>query len=372
MSETILSSSSNSIEKDIDDYHDDTSYSGSSGSSHSTEGSSTDEGYTSGAPGFPIEVIQEQLRKASGSQVGSSSSVPPSDSIDEVEIVYSCAIGGNPVDIGRDPFAPYTGDLGNLRPQVVKRPSLSKFFRNCVHRAHLHVDRSFHSLVTLRRLAKWGLGPQPSDEAIAHEVTVRRRMSTMKENKGKNVVAEGSHLEVQPQTRPSTGDKRKTLPKNFDLGSLPSRQGKKAKHGERFKELSLADEGTYITKCITSFKGKLALLKFGSGVQPQSMLCSIWVMTEYGVLDSWDKLCVLPIENLADFIGFTKYGLILIQKRSRLVSTNIELERKHKFVLIDPEALHEKEISNKVDYCLDVAAYMENLALLDGANVVSY
>ena len=68
MSETILSSSSNSIEKDIDEYHDDTSYSGSSGSSHSTEGSSTDEGYTSGAPGFPIEVIQEQLRKVSGTE----------------------------------------------------------------------------------------------------------------------------------------------------------------------------------------------------------------------------------------------------------------------------------------------------------------
>ena len=53
----------------------------------------------------------------------------------------------------------------------------------------------------------------------------------MKENKGKEVVGEGSRPEVQPQTRPSTGDKRKTLPKNFDLGSLPSHQGKKAKHG---------------------------------------------------------------------------------------------------------------------------------------------
>ena len=93
MSETVLSSSSNSIEKDIDEYHNDTSYSGSSGSSHSSEGSSTDEGYTSGAPGFPIEVIQEQLRKASGSQAGSPSSVSPSDSINEVEIVYSYAVG---------------------------------------------------------------------------------------------------------------------------------------------------------------------------------------------------------------------------------------------------------------------------------------
>ena len=89
----VLSLSSNSIEKEIDEYHDDTGYSGSSDSSHSSEGSSTDEGYTSGVPGFPIEVIQEQLRKASGSQAGSLSNVPPSDLIDEVETVYSYAVG---------------------------------------------------------------------------------------------------------------------------------------------------------------------------------------------------------------------------------------------------------------------------------------
>ena len=53
----------------------------------------------------------------------------------------------------------------------------------------------------------------------------------MKENKGKEVVGEGSHPKVQSQIRLLTGDKRKTLPKNFDLGSLPSHRGKKAKHG---------------------------------------------------------------------------------------------------------------------------------------------
>ena len=175
---------------------------------------------------------------------------------------------GNPVDVGRDTFAPYTGDLGNLRPEgmpspfsllflpfyllfvcltftycftALGRPSLSKFHRNRVHRAHLFVDRNFHSLVTLQCLAKWGLGPEPSTEAIAHEVTVRRRkfllaqilyviffglnlifiynylsgMATMKENKGKEVVDEESCPETQSQARPSTRDKRKSLSNNW-------------------------------------------------------------------------------------------------------------------------------------------------------------
>ncbi|XP_050259671.1 uncharacterized protein LOC126704685 [Quercus robur] len=72
---------------------------------------------------------------------------------------------GNPVDVGKDPFAPYSGDLGNFHPEGVKRPSLSKFHHDRVHRARLYVNRDFHSLVTLRRLAKWGL---------AHKVIVRR------------------------------------------------------------------------------------------------------------------------------------------------------------------------------------------------------
>ena len=71
------------------------------------------------------------------------------------------------------------------------------------------------------------------------------------------------------------------------------------------------------------------------------------------------------------FNTFTNYGLLLVQKWSRLVSTNSELGRNYKSVLIDPETLHEKEIGNEVDYRFDVAAYMENLVLLDGANVVS-
>ena len=52
----------------------------------------------------------------------------------------------------------------------------------------------------------------------------------MKENKEKEVVGEEGRTETQAQVRPSAGDKRKPLSKNLDIGNLPSRRGKKAKH----------------------------------------------------------------------------------------------------------------------------------------------
>ena len=93
MFEISIPSSSDSIEKAIDEYYDSSSDISSNHSSHSSEESSSDEGYTSGVPGLPLEVVQEQLRKASGSQAGVSSSVPPSSPLDEEETVYSCAVG---------------------------------------------------------------------------------------------------------------------------------------------------------------------------------------------------------------------------------------------------------------------------------------
>ena len=46
----------------------------------------------------------------------------------------------------------------------------------------------------------------------------------MKENKGKDIMGEEGRLEAQPWTRPLAGEKRKSLSKNIDLGSLPSRR----------------------------------------------------------------------------------------------------------------------------------------------------
>ena len=53
----------------------------------------------------------------------------------------------------------------------------------------------------------------------------------MKENKGKEVISEEGRPEAQPQARPSVGDKRKSLSKNIDFGSLPNRRDKRVKRG---------------------------------------------------------------------------------------------------------------------------------------------
>ena len=97
MFEIVISSSSDSIDKAIDEYTDPSSFSGSSdsnssGSGSSSEGNTTDE-YESGVPGLPLEVVQEGLktRSESGSKAGMSA--PSSIDKDEVKVVYSCTIG---------------------------------------------------------------------------------------------------------------------------------------------------------------------------------------------------------------------------------------------------------------------------------------
>ena len=72
MSEVVLSSSSNNIDKAIDEYHDPSSFSGSSdssssGSNSSSRGNTTDD-YMSSVPGVPLEVLQEELRMKAKSE----------------------------------------------------------------------------------------------------------------------------------------------------------------------------------------------------------------------------------------------------------------------------------------------------------------
>lgn len=45
---------------------------------------------------------------------------------------------------------------------VARQAFLTKFFLDRVQRARSFADRTFHCLVTLHRLASWGLGPKPA------------------------------------------------------------------------------------------------------------------------------------------------------------------------------------------------------------------
>ena len=90
MSKIIVSSSSNSDEKEIDKDHNESRSGGSS-----DEGDNSNEQYLSTAPRIPLKVFQEEMRTrmASGSLTSTSANAPSSTSSIEKETLYCCAVG---------------------------------------------------------------------------------------------------------------------------------------------------------------------------------------------------------------------------------------------------------------------------------------
>ena len=90
-----MSSFSSSTEKEIGEYQDVSSGSYESGEgSTSYSSSSSDEDYSSGVPGIPLEEFQKMQRRMAFGVGTSSSREPPSPSQDEEEekdVIYSCA-----------------------------------------------------------------------------------------------------------------------------------------------------------------------------------------------------------------------------------------------------------------------------------------
>lgn len=154
-------------------------------------------------------------------------------------------------------------------------------------------------------------------------------------------------------------------------------------NSEKIGELPVPDddsfkEGSSYGKHLTLFKGKLALIKEHS-FRPCGYGHSVWVMMDYGVCKSWNKLFSVTIEGpnvdgYARFNGFTKYGSLLIQHKLELIY-NGKFKIENKFILFDPKTLHHKDISIQFKYpsnlvSLYVATYLESLALHDAENVV--
>ena len=91
MFEIAISSSSNSIDKVIDEYHD-SNYNGSSSSSNSSGGNTTDEEYTFDVPGIPLEIFWEHVRTRAAFGASTSMSIPSSPPLDEEETMYNCVV----------------------------------------------------------------------------------------------------------------------------------------------------------------------------------------------------------------------------------------------------------------------------------------
>ena len=90
-----MSSSSNSLEREVDEYQDVSvgSYESGEGST-SYSSTSSDEPYSSGVPGILLEEFQEMQRRTASGAGTSSSREPMSPSLDEEEeenVIYSCA-----------------------------------------------------------------------------------------------------------------------------------------------------------------------------------------------------------------------------------------------------------------------------------------
>jgi F-box interacting protein len=113
---------------------------------------------------------------------------------------------------------------------------------------------------------------------------------------------------------------------------------------ERFREIMLPDDYLdgfspifYCSEQLVVFKGSLALVDFGRIRDEESYICRIWVMGEYGVVNSWTKK-IVPLE--------TKYATGLVS--------------------LDPESLNEQNLGTKNPA---KANFLESLVLLDGVNV---
>uniref|UniRef100_A0A2N9GC12 F-box associated domain-containing protein n=1 Tax=Fagus sylvatica TaxID=28930 RepID=A0A2N9GC12_FAGSY len=108
---------------------------------------------------------------------------------------------------------------------------------------------------------------------------------------------------------------------------------------ERFRNIMLPQDylnghNEVVTSSIERLaviKGSLALIVFSNYFDAITTKCHIWVMREYGVVESWTKTSV-PVHSVKNFYGYTVNGKLLIENANRLVS-------------FDPKSLNENVLA---------------------------
>nr|POE54672.1 f-box protein cpr30 [Quercus suber] len=129
-------------------------------------------------------------------------------------------------------------------------------------------------------------------------------------------------LECDAEQRGYAGDAQSLVVLSFDLGD------------EVFSVISLPNGkfGLGADIGISVFNGLLSLLSYGYQHMSSFQCCSVWVMKEYGVVDSWTKQFTIELNMLHwKVLGFLKNGHVLVQKigshRSKLLSYDPESEQ---------------------------------------------
>jgi F-box interacting protein len=111
-------------------------------------------------------------------------------------------------------------------------------------------------------------------------------------------------------------------------------------------------------KSLAVIKGSLAFIVFCNNIDRLSGKCHIWVMREYGVVESWTRKSV-RMDLVQDFYGGTDNGELLIKNATGLVS-------------LDPESLNVNKLAiEDARWMAYTPNSMESLVLLDGLNVSS-
>ena len=150
---------------------------------------------------------------------------------------------------------------------------------------------------------------------------------------------------------------------------------------EKFGEMAIPDGDA---ESLFVFKGNLAFISCGypenkDGLQSDAH-CLIWVMRDYGVDESWNKLFRIWYENTnIIFYGCTEHGELLLDKKVKEESKDGEIKIDESTILsedtaivsLDPETLHEKELGILRYATNIVTTFKESLVLLDGATELS-
>ncbi|XP_023888146.2 F-box/kelch-repeat protein At3g06240-like [Quercus suber] len=156
-------------------------------------------------------------------------------------------------------------------------------------------------------------------------------------------------------------------------------------NNEKFREMALPDGDKLIVQYLSVFKGDLAFISCGypendDDLQSDSQQCFIWVMRDYGVDESWNKLFSIRFENAnIIFFGCTENGELLLDKKVKeesedggvKIDESTILSDDTTIVSLDPETLHEKDLGILRYVTHIVTTFKESLVLLDGATGLS-